>query len=135
MRLPHVRFTVRRMMVAVAITGALMYAFIQFANWICYIYAIRQYASGLERYDQGRVLLPDCVAYSRRLMDAQLALCWTQTGRTAAITSHLRRAARLIDQERSFPLQLHDDRELDIAETEASLADCKELQRRLTQKP
>jgi hypothetical protein len=59
-------------------------------------------------YEQGRGTLVQAVERSRRLGEAELALCWKNEARIAAIEAHLARASSLIEEEINRPWSLHD---------------------------
>src|SRR4051812_4797578 len=108
MRWPRPRFTVRRLMVAVAIGAFLTAGCIWAGKWERIFSASREYDEILKRDEEGRVTLVQIIESSRRLMDARLAVCLTQNGRDAVIAAHVERADRMIDRERNAPPELHD---------------------------
>jgi hypothetical protein len=94
MRLPRVRFTVRRMMVAVAVVAAVTAGCIHAGRWARYTTALREYERFRTFYGEGRVTMSRCLGGSQRLMEADIDRCLTRRGQVAAITAHVRRTTR-----------------------------------------
>jgi hypothetical protein len=93
-----------------------------------YAFALRTFHLYDARYDEGRVTLEQCVEMSRRLMEAELDLCWMRGAKITAIEAHLNRASLLIDEEINLPWSLHDtdyERAPGIAAAKGSLLECR----------
>ena len=96
------RMTTRMWMLVVVVAAVFMAGGVEAGKWIRYAMSFRKYDSYRSYYRQGRVSLPDCVEWSRRLMDAQLALCLTRKDEVEAITGHIKRASELVVEEEEF---------------------------------
>lgn len=118
--------TTRRWMATVAIIAMAASAFVgverarQRTDRLAIAY--RDYQSDKARHDEGRLLLERIVDRSRRLMEAELALCWTSRAQAAAIEAHLARAASLIEAESHYePHKAYFTHLAETAEAEESL--------------
>ncbi len=136
MRLIRRKFTVRRMMVAVAVTAAFMAGCIQAGKWVRLAAASREYEKCLKFHIEGRVLLSQCVEKSRRLMDARIALSLTRKEQAAAIMAHVERITPLIVEERQWSGAVHDEPDIaSVTEAEISVIECKKMLERLSGNP
>ncbi len=127
MRLP--RGTTRRWMATVAVlAAALIEGEKSWSRHSRYASAHRTFRMHEVRYDEGRVTLEQYVEMSRRLMEAELDLCWMKGAKIAAIEAHVKRAHLLIDEEINLPWSLHDtdyERAPGIAAARESLLECR----------
>ena len=111
MRLP--RMTTRRWMIAVAAVAILAASCVQVQKWwrlrTQYDAALRDYASSEKRYDDERLAPWDLVGASQRLMEAELGLATWREHQVLAVTAHVDRVSRMIDEEsKDRGLALHD---------------------------
>ena len=96
--------TTRRDTIAVAGVAILAASSIQARDWwrlrIRCAGALRDYARSTKRYEEGRVAFWDYLDVSQRLMEAELDLSSRRGQQVDAITDHLSRVSRIIDEER-----------------------------------
>lgn len=127
MRVPRV--TTRRWMLTAAIFAVLAAFLLQVQAWFWlrtrYDCALRVYAASTQRYKDGRLNPVDLVWASLRLMEAELDLSASEGQKIVAITAHLGRTSRVIDEEREQPRQMHDRLWLVALEIDQALADSK----------
>ena len=110
MRVPPM--TTRRWMAAVVVVASFLSLGIQAEKWARYAWAAREYRAYEKCFEEGGLTLQRGLLgsrkLSRKLMEAELAICATKAGQIAAIKAHLKRVASLIDQELNWPEACHD---------------------------
>ena len=129
MRPRRVKFTLRRLMIALAVVTI---ASVLGGNFLRHATARWDYERFRTYYFEGRVLAGSCGEKSRQLLDAHLALCLTSWDRTEAITAHVERLSRLADEERQrwLGLELHASSVVDVYEIEQMLSEAKGMLKR-----
>ena len=94
---PHCRFTVRRLMILVAVV-----AFAQGLGTPAWRWhkARRRLAAQQAYYAEGRITCERLIGADRQVRDAELAFCWTRRGKIAVLAAHIDRTARMIAEDR-----------------------------------
>jgi hypothetical protein len=75
----------------------------------------------MQWFDEGKLNLVKSVLASQRLLEAELSLSSKRNDQVTAISAHLDRAHYLIDVDRKEPRWCRDNRDIWIAEAEATL--------------
>ncbi len=128
MRIP--RMTIQVWMISAALTAVFVRAGISAETWwrlsAHRATVLRGYSANLSWYDEGRVTLLRTVRSSRCLLEAELAMCSTNSQQATAISGHLKRAHQLIERERKELAECWCrgcvSMKVDIEEAEATLA-------------
>ena len=122
----RVRFSIRRMMIALAVVTILT---VLVGNCFRYVKARWDYERFRTHYSEGKVSPGGCGEKSRRLLDAHLAFCLTSWDRIEAITTHVERLSRLAEEERELylGLELHQSSHADMVEIDEMLSEAKRM--------